>query len=43
MAAYASGMTQKQAIAARKSEAKKTPKKRGFKPAKDIKVEAVPF
>lgn len=42
MAAYASGMTKKQAIAARKGESK-TPKKRGLKPARDRKVEGVPF
>ena len=42
MAAYASGMSKKQAIAARKGESK-TPKKRGLKPAKDKPVLGVPF
>jgi hypothetical protein len=42
MAAYAKGMSKKQAIAAKKGESK-SPKKRGLKPAKDRKVAGVPF
>lgn len=46
MAAYASGMTQAKAIKAKKQEYKAgriKPKKKGLKPAKDIKVAGVPF
>jgi len=42
MAAYAKGMSRKQAIAAKRGETK-TPKKRGLRPAKDKKVTGVPF